>query len=124
MVASDRSLGGFGHQKGEDQPKVKTKKRLLEEEGVGFEEDGKKIRTEYFVASPRDPAAAVRRPASKPNPKSSPKGSNKRRAEERSDQAAAASPKRKSKYFETVTEETLKEEILNLLGKRQKGKTC
>ncbi len=99
MVASDRSLGGFGHSWGEDQPKVQTKKRLLEEEGVLFEEGSNKIRKEYFVESKlRNSKVATRNKATLTS---------------------------KSKYFtNAVTEEKLKQEIVTLLQMRQAGKTC
>ena len=124
MVASDRCLGGFGHTWGEDQPNVQRKKRLLEAEGIAFEEDGKicKIREDFFVQV--EPASNNQ--DARPKSKTNEKGSKKRKLQE--DGPKAASTKTKSKYFDTktssVSEETLKQEILNLLGKRDVGKTC
>ena len=50
VVASDRSIGGFCHSWGEDQPKVQEKKKMLEEEGIKFESDGMKIMKEHFIS--------------------------------------------------------------------------
>lgn len=103
VVASDRSLGGFGHSWGEDQPKVQLKKRLLEEEGVLLEEGSNKIRKEYFVESA---------------------GTTKSRNSKVATREKATSTS-KSKYFtNAVTEEKLKQDIMTLLQMRQAGKTC
>lgn len=116
MVASDRSIGGFGHTWGEDQPKVQRKRRLLEGEGIRFE--GNKIRREFFVDSSVPAAAAADSTTSAPKTKS------KRRNMEQ--QPSSPTKGKKSKYFDAaaVTGETLKQEILALLQKRDQGKTC
>lgn len=121
-MASDRSIGGFAHTWGEDQPKVQKKRRLLEQEGIVFEDKGNssKIRYDFFV----EPATTTES-ATKTKSSTSLKGSKKQKMEEPQSKPAATK-KHKSKYFDTssVSEETLKEEILNLLQKRQTGKTC
>ena len=109
MVASDGTLGGFSHKWGEDQPEVQRKRRLLEAEGIEFDDvEGKssKIKTEFLVES-----------ASKPSPA-------KASAKKQNTEASLASTKTRSKYFNTISEDELKQEILNLLQKRQPGKTC
>lgn len=75
------------------------------------DEEGKtsKIRQEFFVESSQKPAtkseAAVK----------SAESSKKQKTNEYS----------QSKYFtKTISEDKLKQEILNLLAKRQAGKTC
>lgn len=119
-VASDRSIGGFGHTWGEDQPKVQRKRRLLEGEGILFDdEEGKtsKIRHEFFVQSSSQPATK-----SDAEVKSG-KSTKKRKSNESSSKGSPT--KTKSKYFtNTISEDKLKQEILNLLEKRQAGKTC
>jgi len=122
VVASDRSIGGFAHSWGEDQPKVQKKRRLLEEEGIIFEIEGKynKIRKDFFVES-----ASVSNSVTKPKGAASGKGKGSKRQEmDEPPLNQPATKKTKSKYFDTVSEETLKQEILNLLQKRQVGKTC
>lgn len=110
MVASDGTLGGFSHKWGEDQPEVQRKRRLLEAEGIEFDDiEGKssKIKAEFFVES-----------ASKPSPA-------KASAKKQKTEASPAFTKTKSKYFNPILcEGKLKQEILNLLQKRQPGKTC
>ena len=135
MVASDRSLGGFGHEWGDGTgPKVQRKMRMLEEEGVVFEDDGKRIKKEYFVESTTSASAAKSAEAdttTKPKRKTAKsKEAKKRKAKESisNESTTSASSKSKSKYFNTnttaVSEAKLKQEILNLLQKRQAGKTC
>lgn len=126
MVASDRSIGGFGHTWGEDQPKVQRKRCLLEAEGIIFEEahNGScKIRKEFFVELVSTPGT-VTATKTKPKPKGaiSSEGAKKRKIEE--PQQSTATARKTSKYFVTVSEDKLKKEILNLLQKRQPGKTC
>ena len=124
MVASDRSIGGFGHTWGEDSPKVQRKRRLLEGEGVVFEENGK-IHKDYFVGVSSETATST-------TTKSNTKVSKKRKVEDATvkttstNTAAKKKEKSKSKYFNTAseTETILKKEILDLLQKRQVGKTC
>ena len=113
MVASDRSLGGFGHTWGEHQPKVQLKKRLLEEEGIIFEEGSNTIRKDFFVESADTSASNImcteiskRRKSKESIPK-------------------PASTMSKSKYFTNeAIEEKLKQEIVIVLQMRQPGKTC
>lgn len=88
------------------------KKRLLEEEGIMFEEDSDKIRKEFFVES-------VETTKSSGVPEESKGVNSKEAAPEK------ASSTNKSKYFtNTVTEDRLKHEIVTLLQMRQAGKTC
>mmetsp|Transcript_21856 Transcript_21856/g.47514 ORF Transcript_21856/g.47514 Transcript_21856/m.47514 type:complete len:97 (+) Transcript_21856:428-718(+) len=96
---------------------------MLEEEGIIFEKDGKssKIRKDFFVESASVTNSATTKPTSTASGKG--KGSKKRKTEEPASNQTATT-KRKSKYFATVPEEKLKEEILNLLQKRTVGKTC
>ena len=109
MVASDRSVGGFCHAWGEEKPEVLRKKRMLEEEGVVFDEGGGKIRGEFFVGSASSPHSTRR---------------SKTASDVRGKREVANAPS-KSKYFATgVTEEVLKREVLNLLRERRAGKTC
>jgi len=125
VVASDRSIGGFGHTWG-DGPKIQKKKRMLQEEGVVFEEEGKisKIRKDFFVESAWSASASPSNSTAKPKGKADIKGSKKRKPEEMTLKHAATA-NTKSKYFATsVSEETLKHEILSLLQKRDEGKTC
>lgn len=95
---------------------------MLEEEGIIFEEGGKgnKIRKDFFVEFP-----SVSKPGAKRKSAASSKGSKRLTVEEpKSNQVAIT--KKKSKYFDTdaVSEGKIKQEILNLLHKRQVGKTC
>ena len=126
MVASDRSIGGFGHTWGEDSPKVQRKRRLLEGEGVVFDEKGKILKHCFVGVSSETTTSSTT--------KSDGNESNKRKvidATVKSTTTDTTAKKKKcksSKYFndasETETEEALKKEILDLLQKRQVGKTC
>lgn len=124
MVASDRSIGGFGHTWGEDSPKVQRKRRLLEGEGVVFEENGK-IHKHCFVDASSETSTTS-------TTKSNTKVSKKRKVEDATVKttstktSAKKKKKSKSKYFNNAseTETILKKEILDLLQKRQVGKTC
>lgn len=107
MVASDRSIGGFCHSWGEDQPKVQEKKRMLEEEGIKFESDGMKIMSEHFIAWTK----ACTKKKTNATKQSSSRTNNKMR------RIPAA-------VVDEITEEMLKKEILQLLNKRAPGKTC
>ena len=102
VVASDRSIGGFCHSWGEDQPKVQEKKRMLEEEGIKFESDGMKIMNEHFINEEVAKACT-----------------KKKRNTSKSTNNDAA-----SKQTDEITEEMLKKEIMQLLIKRAPGKTC
>lgn len=102
VVASDRSIGGFCHSWGEDQPKVQEKKRMLEEEGIKFESDGMKIMNEHFIIEEVAKACT-----------------KKKRNTSKSTNNDAA-----SKQTDEITEEMLKKEIMQLLIKRAPGKTC
>lgn len=116
VVASDLTLGGFCHSWGEDQPKVQKKKRMLEDEGIRFETNGKKILKQYFVGNEKE-ESKVR--------------FAKQRKEEKAinQQPATASTlnnsvSKTSTIVDEITEEMLKKEILDLLNKRALGKTC
>jgi hypothetical protein len=112
VVASDRSLGGFGHTWGEHQPKVQLKKRLLEEEGIIFEEGSNKIRIDFFVESADNSA-----------PNMCTEGSKRRKSKESTPKPASTMSK--SKYFTNeAIEEKIKQEIITVLQMRQPGKTC
>ena len=95
---------------------------MLEEEGIIFEIEGKynKIRKDFFVES-----TSVSNLATKPKGAATGKGSKRQKMDE-PPLNQSATKKTKSKYFDTdtVSEDTLKQEILNLLQKRQVGKTC
>ena len=127
VVASDRSIGGFGHTWGEDSPKVQRKRRLLESEGVVFDEKGK-IHKHCFVGVSSETTTTSTTTKSDGNE------SNKRKVVDATVNTTATDTTTKkkkcksSKYFnnapETETEEALKKEILDLLQKRQVGKTC
>lgn len=118
-MASDRSIGGFGHTWGADSQKVQRKRRLLEEEGVVFEEDGK-IHPHCFVNE-----VSVVASASVSASKSS---SAAKRSKKRKRGDGTTNESTNNNYFNgtisIVSETSLKQEILNLLGKRQPGKTC
>lgn len=87
------------------------KRRLLEEEGVRFEEGSNKIRKEFFVESVGTAKSPGTREESNGKPKESTPGKG--------------TSMRNSKYFaKGITEEKLKQEILTLLKMRQAGRTC
>lgn len=116
VVASDLTLGGFCHSWGEDQPKVQKKKRMLEDEGIRFQPDGKKILKQYFVGNEKE-ESKVR--------------FAKQRKEEKAINQQPATPStfnnsvsKTSTIVDEITEEMLKKEILDLLNKRALGKTC
>ena len=114
MVASDRSIGGFCHSWGEDQPQVQKKKRMLEEEGIKFESDGMKIKNEHFVTNNNDEETKVcaKKGKVKATKATKPSSTNNNNASKLTPTAA-------------VDEiEMLKQEILLLLNKRALGKTC
>ncbi len=114
VVASDRSIGGFCHSWGEDQPKVQKKKRMLEDEGIQFEADGMKILDKHFINEEGTKDCTKKRKAKtkvtkQPSNTTNNKTSSKVLATSASDE---------------ITEEMLKKEILQLLNKRAPGKTC
>jgi hypothetical protein len=131
-VASDRTIGGFCHTRGEDQPKVQEKRRMLEEEGVQFEvsSDGKsdKIRKEYFVdtsppAASASGSSAKKRTLPDSNISSTVKQPKKQRAKhETTDKAESQGNNSATTHL--LSEATLKQEILNVLQSRAPGKTC
>ena len=116
VVASDLTLGGFCHSWGEDQPKVQKKKRMLEDEGIRFQPDGKKILKQYFVGNEKESKVS--------------KSAIKRKEEKAINQQPATpstfnnSVSKTSTIVDEITEEMLKKEILDLLNKRALGKTC
>lgn len=116
MVASDLTLGGFCHSWGEDQPKVQKKKRMLEDEGIRFEPDGKKILKQHFVGHEKEESKV--------------RFAKKKKEEKAMNQQPATSStfnnnmSKTSATFDEITEEMLKKEILDLLNKRALGKTC
>jgi len=114
VVASDRSIGGFCHSWGEDQPKVQKKKRMLEEEGIKFESDGMKIMNEHFINEGGTQVCTKKRKGKTKATKQSSTTTNNNTA---STQTATAA-------VDEITEEMLKKEILQLLRKRAPGKTC
>ena len=91
---------------------------MLEEEGIVFDESGTKILQNFFVegeSSTLLPMDDLRRKS-----KTETMASGNRKVE-----IAQASRTKKSKYFDTTDiEATIKVEILNLLQKRDVGKTC
>ena len=97
---------------------------MLEGEGVVFEENGR-IHKDCFVGVSSETTTSS-------TTKSDTKVSKKRKVEEATVKATStntAAKKKKSKsskYFNTAseTETILKKEILDLLRKRQVGKTC
>lgn len=90
------------------------KRRLLEEEGVRFEEGSSKIRKECFVESVGTTTATS--PVTREE-------SNGRKSKDST--PGKATSMSNSKYFtQGITEEKLKQEILTLLRMRQAGKTC
>ena len=92
------------------------KRRLLEEEGVRFEEGSNKIRKEFFVESVGTTTATS--PVTREE-------SNGRKSKESTPTPGKATSMSNSKYFtKGITEENLKQEILTLLQMRQAGKTC
>jgi hypothetical protein len=112
VVASDRTIGGFCHSWGEDQPKVKKKKRMLEAEGIKFELDGRKIMNEHFVNNNGGDGTKKRNEKTKATKQSSKTNNN------------TASKPIATAAFDEITEQMLKQEILQLLDKRAPGKTC
>jgi len=124
-VASDRSIGGFGHTWGADSQKVQRKRRLLEEEGVVFEEDGK-IHPRCFV-NEVSVVASVSVPVSATTTKGSSAAKRSRKRKGGDDDSTTNESTNKIYFNGTisiVSETSLKQEILNILGKRQPGKTC
>lgn len=122
-MASDRSIGGFGHTWGADSQKVQRKRRLLEEEGVVFEEDGK-IHPHCFVNEVSVVASAS---VSASKSSSAAKRSKKRKRGDDDSTTNNESTNKTDIYFNgtiSISETSLKQEILNILGKRQPGKTC
>ena len=123
-MASDRSIGGFGHTWGADSRKVQRKRRLLEEEGVVFEEDGK-IHPHCFVnevSVVASASASVSVSATTSKSSSAAKRSRKRKG---GDDDSTTNESTNKIYFNgtiSISETSLKQEILNLLGKRQPGK--
>lgn len=105
---------------------------MLEEEGIVFGEGGMsdKIPGEFFVdESSSSSSASVSKPATKSKVPPGRKGATKKRKMDASppdEIQLTTKAKGKSKYFATavVSEERLKDEILNLLQKRDVGKTC
>jgi len=98
---------------------------MLEEEGVVFDCDGK-INIDCFV----DISSVM--PSATSVSSTTAQGGKKRKA---NDNTSTKKKKTKSKYFTdttttqsttatTISEATLKQEILTLLQKRQVGKTC
>jgi len=128
VVASDRSLGGFAREWGDDLPKVRKKRRMLDAEGVRFEEGGRraKIRRDCFVGAATTPTAAAAPPRVDAGA-----GAKRRTTEETAAAAAtertpaqpSATAKRTSQHIVTDDEETLKRETLDLLRKRR-PKSC
>ena len=110
-MASDRSLGGFCHSWGEDQPKVQKKKQMLEKEGIEFESGGKKIMIKHFIEKKGTNARKVDIKAAK-------------QASKNASRANSNSMSIITTAVDNVTEEVLKQEILQLLQKRAPGKTC
>ena len=93
----------------------------MEEEGILFEEGGKRnrIREDFFVDT-----AAVSKAGFAPPTVDAAKRAKRRKTEKTAVAVQlSATTKRTSTYFETVDEETLKHEILNVLEKRN-PKTC
>jgi len=115
VVASDRSIGGFCHSWGEDQPKVQKKKRMLEEEGIKFESDGMKIMNEHFINEGGTQVCTKKKKKGKT--KATKQSSTTTNNNTASKQTATAA-------VDEITEEMLKKEILQLLRKRAPGKTC
>ncbi|KAL9188606.1 hypothetical protein ACHAXT_006984 [Thalassiosira profunda] len=99
-------------------PEVRRKRMLLEGEGIEFEEDGKgssKIQKQFFVDAPSSSDGT--------KAKTGAARGAKKRITSQNDKPSATKSK-KSKYFSAASEDMLKREILNLLEKRQPGKTC
>ena len=48
MVAADLNLGGFSGQWGEEQPNVQRKRKILSDEGVLFDANGKVSRASLY----------------------------------------------------------------------------
>jgi hypothetical protein len=84
---------------------------MLEDEGIRFEPDGKKILKQYFVGNEKE-ESKVR--------------FAKKRKEEKTinQQPATCSTFNNSVLVDEITEEMLKKEILDLLNKQALGKTC
>lgn len=127
-MASDRSIGGFGHTWGEDQPNVQRKRRLLEAEGIVFERDGarNKIRKDHFVEEAVPNQSTV--PTKSDAAAASKRSNRSKREDAPRPQSTEKKKMKRSKYFDaddnTVSEKTLRREILSLLQKRKPGKTC
>jgi hypothetical protein len=90
---------------------------MLEDEGVRFEPDGKKILKQYFVGHEKQESKVSK--------------SAKKRIEEKAinQQPTTSSTfnnsvSKTSTIVDEITEEMLKKEILDLLNKRALGKTC
>jgi len=119
-VASDRTIGGFRHTWGEDSEHVKSKKRMLEAEGIVFAREGKvdKIPERYFMSS--DSVTSNNCAEMKTNSKETPKRKRVERDQDSNQKDKAASHLPSAE----VIQAQLKAEILALLHKRQKTKTC
>ena len=87
---------------------------MLEDEGIVFEEDGgiSKIRQEFFVTDVAGPNCSKN------------SGSKRKRTYDDSSGKYELHKKSSNISWTHVTEEYLKQEILNTLQKRNVGKTC
>ena len=89
---------------------------MLEDEGISFEPDGKKILKQYFVGHEKQESKV--------------RFAKKRKEEKAINQQPATAPtfnnsvSKTSTIVDEITEEMLKKEILDLLNKRAIGKTC
>lgn len=97
---------------------------MLEEEGILFDESGRKILPNFFVEG--ESSTLLPNDDLKQKSKTATMASGKRKVENEQSTGQPTSRTKKSEYFDTATdiEATIKEEILNVLQKRDVGKTC
>ncbi|KAL3782285.1 hypothetical protein ACHAW5_010587 [Stephanodiscus triporus] len=112
------AVGGFRRTRGEEKTEVREKRRMLEGEGVVFEDDvgggggGGRIRRDFFVGSTTSSSSSSSSDSTR---------ASRTAVEVRGERRGATDAPSKSKYFASaaVTEEILQREILNLLHERR-----
>lgn len=96
---------------------------MLKEEGILFDESGRKILPNFFVEG--ESSMLFPNDDLKQKSKTATMANGKRKVENEQSTGQLTPRTKKSEYFDTATdiEATIKEEILNVLQKRD-GKTC
>lgn len=109
VIAADRQLGGFSGQWGKEQPNVKRKFALLEQEGVKFDNNGRVVMECMYKYK------KVKLTGGKKN-----KGNSESKDKMNKERKKVEMIQRKI----IITQKMLEQEIVGLLKKRAKGKTC